>query len=474
MFRKFASKYGLASHLGMLVGLPVGLAPFLSSKTLADTVLWFVSLAVMWILFEPSVRMGERLSHARYRVRKGIVGDLVFWFLLFVVLFAFVRWMNSGISLVYQPMAQKWVVKEPAVEGIPACVEGFGYLPFVLTLALSIFIIGVRHAIGLKARVCCGIVASFCSGLGGLAASLAVCAGWSEVLLKAAKLANLVDGPFLGSIFGAWFVLSVVFGAQAESCKWSAARLPFYIAVAGNGCGLLFFAPTAVAEYYIVAALVMVVFCLVWLSRSACHGAIPRALMVYLLALASPVILLKASGVAGLVDLKLSDVDPSLAFSEMYFQIKGVLSAAAMKMWDSAMWFGKGLGSYKLNLPFLVEQADWALIPPEPANAVNGYYTLLAERGIVGSMVLVAMVGVFAWMYIHRFFQAAMFLRHQDDVDPMIFSCMPIAWAAPIVLVMVLTETAFTSVSSQPVFLLTVTAPLVLAAASFPKPSSAS
>jgi O-antigen ligase len=139
-------------------------------------------------------------------------------------------------------------------------------------------------------------------------------------------------------------------------------------------------------------------------------------------------------------------------------------------MWDSAMWFGKGLGSYKLNLPFLVEQGDWTFIPVEPKNAVNGYYTFIAERGIVGCMMLVALVGVFVWMYLQRFTTAFIFLRRQDDVDPMIFSCLPISWAAPIALTMVLVETAYTSVSAQSTFLTTSVAPLVLAAASFPKP----
>jgi hypothetical protein len=140
-------------------------------------------------------------------------------------------------------------VKSPAVEGIPACVEGHGYLPFVFSVALSIFIIGIRHAVGLKARICCGIVAAFFVGLGGIAAAISVCAGWSESLVKAASLANLTDGPFIGSIFGVWLLLSTAFGAQSESCKWGHARLPFYIAIAGNGAGLIFFAPTVVSEY---------------------------------------------------------------------------------------------------------------------------------------------------------------------------------------------------------------------------------
>jgi hypothetical protein len=473
MFRKFATKYGLASHLGMLVGLPIGLAPFVSSKVLADTTLWLILLAVIWILFEPSIRMGERLSQARARVRKGIFTDLVFWFLLSCVLIAFFRWMNSGISLAYEPMVNKWVVKSPAVEGIPACVEGYGYLPFVFSVALSIFIIGIRHAVGLKARICCGIVAAFFVGLGGIAAAISVCAGWSESLVKAASLANLTDGPFIGSIFGVWLLLSTAFGAQSESCKWGHARLPFYIAIAGNGAGLIFFAPTVVSEYYLLATIVMALFCLVWLSRTGCHGSVPRALVVYLFGLATPVFLLKASGLPELISLKMTDFDPTMSFSEVYVQVKGVLSNVALKMWDSAMWFGKGLGSYKLNLPFLVEQADWSLISAEPQNAVNGYYTLIAERGIVGCMILVALVGVFLWMYLRRYVIAFVHLRHQDDADPMIFSCMPIAWASPIALIMVLVEVAYTSVSANSTFLMTVVAPLVLAAASFPKPSAA-
>ena len=102
------SKYGLATHLALAAALPAALAQFVSPGALACVVLWTSLLALIWMLLEPSVFSGETVSSARWRVIAGILRDPLAWFLLLAAVFAFFRWLNSGVKLAFDPEAAAW------------------------------------------------------------------------------------------------------------------------------------------------------------------------------------------------------------------------------------------------------------------------------------------------------------------------------------------------------------------------------
>ena len=99
MILKIISKYGLAAHLGFLAASPVAFAPFLDASALGRLILWLSLFTVVWILFDPSLRMGEHSADARKRVATELVRDPFLWFFILVAVFAVVRWLNSGIVL---------------------------------------------------------------------------------------------------------------------------------------------------------------------------------------------------------------------------------------------------------------------------------------------------------------------------------------------------------------------------------------
>ncbi len=471
MLQKFLSKYGLAVHLALLAALPLALTPFLDAARLASAVFWLSGLAALWLLAEPSIRAGEHLSSARRRVRGALVRDPLFWLLLLVAAFALVRACNTGIALRYDPEQAAWLVGEAKLGGGPASTGKTGFLPFAAALAVWVVTLGVRNGIGLMARIVFGVAGALFAGLGGLAAAGCACAemapfaGWMR--------SGFAEAPFWASAFGVWLVLGIVCGVQAEARKWGFARVPFVLGTAGNAAALVFFAPPLVAAAWLAFSVLALLFSLAYLSRAGSGGAVARTFVLAAFGYALPVFLLMLFVAEPVRALKLNGLDPEIALPEAYRAASEALARIAREAWKAHPWFGVGSGALGLHVPFLAEKADWAFLPAQPAFAYNGYWTLLAERGIVGCLLPAAVLGLLLAAYGVRLVSAFSYLRYQDDADIFVFAVPPVAWFAPLTAALLAAEAAW-----SPVFLtdnVFVAAPvaLALAAASFPKAKKA-
>ena len=404
MFHRLITKYGLATHLALLASLPLALLPFLSERHLGLTILWLSALAGLWLVLEPSILAGEHLSTARARVRHDMVRDPLFWFFFFTVAFAGVRWLNSGIGMHYDPEEGVWTVAKPFMEVLPASLGDSGFLPFSVTVGLGVLVQGVLHGLGLSARVSFGIVTGFVLGVAGIACATFACLEWAPFLQHAQ--AGLMAGPFYGSFFGLILLMSLMSGIQAESRKWTAARLPFCVAIAGNLAGLIFFAPPALSMCYVAFAALTTLVSFIYLSRGGSMGGV---------------------------------------------------------------WSGVGVGAFNLHAKFLAEKADWYVLAPNVSSALNSYWTILAERGILGSLLLASAAVLFLFAWVKNLVQAVIYLHTRDDADIFLFACAPIAWVLPAVLALFCAEALFTPVLSCSVTLFAVSALLALSAASFPR-----
>lgn len=467
MIQKFLSKYGLASHLALLAALPLALTPFLSAATLASVVFWLTAFAAVWLFVEPSVRVGEHLSLARARVRSELLLDPVFWFVLLLVAVAVVRWMNGGIELFYDAEQSNWLVKDPRWPVLPSSTGDSGRLPFAVALASLIVLCGIRHGIGLMARAAFGVIGAFVAGLGGFAA--AGCAGAGLAAFVPWMSAGFADSPFWPSCFGVWLVVGIVSGVQAESRRWGAARLPFALGVAGNMAALLFFAPPLLAVAWLVLALGVLIFSLFYLNRSGSTGAVARNCALALFGLALPVLLVMTLMPESVRALKLASLSPALALGEGYREAAGALSRISKAMWMEHPWTGTGLGAFGLHAQFLAEKADWQVIPMLPKYATSGYWTFLAERGIVGCALLAILLGMLLTTWGTRLGGAFLYLRHKDDADIFPFAVPPVAWIAPFCVVLLAAEPVFSPSCTEPCALFALVIPLALSAAAFPK-----
>jgi len=504
MFPRLITRYGLATHLALLASLPFVLFPFLSAEKLAQTVFCLSGLAGLWLLVEPSMRSGEHLSIARRRVIRAILHDFVFWFFLVVIVIVFVRYLNSDIALKY--VDGEWRVNPPSLPSLPASVGNAGLLPFAIVVAIAVLLQGIRHGIGLTGRISFGITASFVMGVGGLVMAGLACAN-VPAFMCAAK-ADFLDGPFWGSFigpgFGVWLICALAFGAHAEARKWGASHIPFCIAVAGNASGLLFFSPPIVATCFLVLALVVAVFCMVFIARSGSMGAVARNLVLAVLGFAVPFffssalipdeieldvrtggvqVLEPARNVFAVKTGAFFSVDKDMA--EVYGKRSAVLSGTARFIWKKHPWYGAGTGAFGLHSPFLLTKAelrefqigkrDWRVklgLHPrsrDPNCAFSSYWTFLAERGLLGLGLAVAAMGFLLVSYFVRLAGAVVFLRSQDDADIVVFACPPITWTVPFSLLLFLSVAVFAPILSVPPMWLVAVAPLAVAAASFPK-----
>ncbi|MGN0852086.1 MAG: hypothetical protein ACI4Q3_01770 [Kiritimatiellia bacterium] len=467
MIQKFLTKYGLSAHLALLAALPLALTPFLTAAWLGAVILWLSAFAAVWIFLEPSILAGERLSSARARVRGRIAGDPVFYFFLLVVVGATIRCLNTGIEVVYDPEQTTWLVKEPSMTALPASTRESGFLPWAVAVGLMVVTMGIRHSIGLGARLFLGLMGSLVVGLGGIAASVCACNG--EAFFVDMAVGGLDKGPFWSMIFGTWLLLGIASGVVAEARNWKAARLPFFVAVMGNVSGLLFFSPPVVAVGWTVAAVLTTIWCLLYLNRAGSVGAVARSLVLLLLGAALSVFLLVSFSPESVVAAKARGVDVDLLMTEAMRQNGEALSRIGRQMWMAHPWGGVGLGAYGLNVPFLAEKADWAVMAAKPLFAQNSYWTLLAERGIVGCLLLLVGLGLMLWYYVSRLVQSYQFLRTVDDADVFAYAVPPIVWTLPVILVLMAVESAWLPELSIPAIGFAVVVPLALCTASFPR-----
>jgi len=468
MIQKAITKYGLAFHLAMLAAIPSSLVAFVSEQTLGGVVLWLSFFAFLWIFIEPSIRPGEHLSIARTRVCSSIVRDPVIWFLLLYAVLAAVRWLNSGMEMVYDPEKVAWRVSEPLMPIFPGSVGKVGFLPFTIAVGAVVLAAGLRHAIGLGARSSFALSGSFIVGMGGFASAVCSCVGMNPFATDALQGFGVVRSPSIGVLFAIWLLVGIGAGVLAEARKWRRGRLFYCIAIGGNVAGLLFFSSPLVAAAYSIVAFFFAVFCLIWLARVSSSGAMVRNLVFLTLGLLLPAFLVMSFSNPEFKKTKIDLLNPEKAWNPNVQNADAILSDVSKRLWLAEPWLGTGLGAYKFKAPFVVRAEEWEVIPPKVERAVNGYWTLISERGNVmcGVMALVISLMLFGWG--SRCVKSYMSLRYDEDADAFLFACSPEVWVPLFFLPLLAVQGRFESVYSVDTLFLALTALMALAIASFP------
>ena len=468
MIQKFISKYGLATHLALLAAVPLAFAPFLSAAALGSVILWLTAFAAVWLFTEPSLRRGEHISTSRRRLYREMIADPFFWFALMGVIYAMVRWLNSGMSIAYNAEEAEWAVSPPSVEGLPASAGASGFLFFAVTLAVVVVALGLRNGVGRAARIEFGLAGFMVAGMGGLAAAICACAGVKQFV--SASIAGFADEPFWASSFGVWLVVGVASAAAGEVERWVHARIPYLIGVVGNVAGLYFFAPSMVAAAWGAFALVVFLIGILFVKRNSTSGAMARYAIVVVAGAVVPIFMVMSFMDASFSETKYASlVNLPIALPESYHGMSEALSRISKEMWTSHPWFGVGLGAFPLHVPFIADKAEWALLPVRPEFAPNGYWTILAERGLTGCTVLAVGVGILVVSYVLRFIGGYRCFKNEDEVGAFVFYVPPVAWIAPVALILFAVEAFLSPIFGASPFLFALTMPLALAASSFPK-----
>lgn len=454
--QKVISKYGLAAHLAFVAVAPLFLFPFFGEGAVATVLLWLTALAAVWTLLEPSRRSGEMLHDARARVAGAIALDPLFWLMSFLIVVAAVVWANGGVAMGYDAENRVWSLSAPWCVFLPGSVAKAGYLPFAMTLAATVLVMACRHCLGKTARISFLFTSSVLSGVAAVVACVLVALGRSETVQAAA--CEMADGSFVGSAFGVQFLLAIVAFAGGMECRWNRYFLLFAFAIGANGAGLYFFAPAPVVCGYLTAGAVLIalVFTMLFFSSGSVVALKCFACLVVGLGIA----VLCAMGLApkGLNEARFAFLgEEGTICPESFDEIRRLLNGVALKAWGEHRWLGTGCGSFPLDVKFGITGSEWALLRDFRGAAPNGWLQLLAERGILGALALVAVFGFLATTFVRRLAPALKTALSN-----------PVCWLGPVVFVTVAVETVYTASLLRPEQLMTVGAVLALAASALP------
>lgn len=467
MFHQNVSRYGLATHLALAAALPAALAQFVSTYALSVSMLWVSFAAWIWLLFEPSVFPGETVSRARSRVIGGIIRDPFAWFLFLATAFALIRWLNSGITLFYDAEKTVWSVKDPAMSVMPASSGDAAFLPFATIVAITTVVMGVRHALGRNARIWFGVSAGAFSALGGLAAVICVALGIEP--FKVAAAVSFGEAYFFGSAFAFILPLAIACGIEAEERKITKARLLFALAVAGNAVAAFVFLPVFLGAVYLSISAIVAVLSLAMCNRREGAAACARAASMLAFGIVGAASAVMVPTYKPVIQEKVAGFSMEKAFPLALKDRNEALQRVSVAMWKDFQWSGVGVGAFRLQAPFYVEKDDWAVLPPRPERGPNGYFSIIAERGIVGSLFFVIGIGFLVFIWVSRLLQSIRWHKTQEEGRAWIFCVPSVVWAGIAVLLAGLADMWFTCACPLTALPLPCAAAMALAAASFPK-----
>ncbi len=398
--QKLIAKYGTAAHLAFLTVAPLFLFPFFSPDAVAGVLLWLSAPAAIWVLMSPSRRVDETAHEARLRVVWSCLVDPLFWFALLLVVLTGIRWLNSGVDIAYDAENEIWQMSECRFPMMPGSVLGFGMLSFATSVALFVLLVGLRHALGRKARMSFMVVLSVLSGVAALAAVLSISFGNESVRALAvydyARLENL------GTAFGLCLLggIAALFGCV--ELRWMRAEPLVVLALVANAVALLVFSPVVTILAFVAAFLLLAVISFL----------LTRKVLVGTGSLRCALAILLAVVVAGLVTVfaprefavaaKANDALALTLFPPDFASLRSTLSGIALKAWKEAPWTGSGLGAFPFNIRFFASAADWKFIHPGQVAVPNGWWQLLVERGVVGALSFAIAFGMLLWTYFRR------------------------------------------------------------------------
>lgn len=419
------------------------------------------------MFFEPSVLAGETVSRARSRMIGRILRDPFAWFLLVASLFALARWLNSGVRLFFDAEKSVWSVREATVAMLPASSGDAGFLPFVTVAVAATVIVGARHAIGRNARIWFGVVSGAFSAIGGLAAAVSVAFGADT--FRESALAGFGVPFFAGSFFAFALPVAIACGIEAEERGMTKARLLFALAVTGNAVGAFVFLPTVLGMVYLSVSVAVAIAALALCKRRQGAAACARAASMLALGIVGAASVVLVPSYKDVVQRKFSEVAVEKAFPPALSDRNEALRRISFSMWKECQWGGVGVGAFKLQAPFHVSKEDWAVLPPRPELGPNGYFTLLAERGIVGSIFWFAGIAFLLSSWVVRLVGSVRWHNAQEEGRAWVF-CMPVtAWAGVAVLALALVDAWFSSGFLLTPLSVCVASAMSLAASSFPK-----
>ena len=397
----FVSKYATAAHLALMTVAPLFLFPFCSEWEIAKVLLWLSLLGAVWIVMSPSVKGDEKPHDARLRFASEVFVDPLFWFSLFLAAFAATRALNGGVAFAYNAENYIWTLTLPTAAILPGCVDGAGFLPFSMSVALLVVLQGFRHALNRSAVVGYLVSTTVLSGLSALVLIVALSYG-NKVVLSLAECNYLVPS-FVGTAYGIHFLGGLAAFFCIVETNMAGVEFMTVLSLAATALGLAIFSPLLTLVVFAIAFVVVVMLSFALMGRELAGVRSLRctlAVLILMAAAASPFFFFDASSA---ISARCDDILSLRVLPAEFANVRAVLSDIALRVWKENPWLGSGLGSFMLDIKFLATSADWSVVSPLQTASTCGWWQLLAERGILGALMIAIMGGFLVWAYVRRF-----------------------------------------------------------------------
>lgn len=396
--QKLITKYGLAAHLAILAVAPLFLFPFCQERTIAEVLLWLSGLGAIWVLMEPSVLADEMPHDARRRVFRCIVRDPLFWVTLIITVVVGVRALNGGIALQYDAETAVWRMGSAYMPLVPGVVGAAGDLPFAAMVALTVLLQGARHAMGKSSRLSFVLVSSALAGMAAVVTLVGSALGEAH---PAACLKNSLASPcFAAMSYGVYFMGGTVALVAAFERKWNRAIPLLSFSIGGSALGLFCCAPAGIVAVFALADLPILCYSFFYAHRVLRSAGEFKCMVVFGLALTLAVVAVMSVFSQKEIAARLAPYLSGDFLPEEFMKLRGVLSGLASQVWKAQPWLGSGLGSFGIDVRLLATEADWAIVPHGQSCVPNGWWQLLAERGIVGAVTVALPVGLLLFSYV--------------------------------------------------------------------------
>ena len=439
---------------------PLVLSAFCAEATIATVLLWLSAYSAIWMVMEPSIFRRERPHEARGRVAWAIFTDPVFWASLVLVFLCAARWLNSGVGMEYDAESKSWYMAKAAMEFFPGSVEGAGYLPFATVFALMFVLQACRHSLGKSARTAYLLISSSLAGVGAVILIIAQYCG-HEGAIGLMRI-SLNNPSYAGVAFAIHFLSGIAAMVGAFERKWNAAIFLALFSLGGSAAGLFAFAPAYVSAVFAGAVVILTVYAFCYMGRTMRKAAEFKYLVVLGLSMTLGALLVLSFMPEAQISARIAPFLDGGFLSDELMKPRQTLSDIAFKTWIGHMWIGSGIGSFPVDISFNATNEDWGIIGNDRLLALNGWWQLMAERGILGGVFFAVMLGFLFFTYVRRMIGAFKAWQWPH----------PVSFAAPLAILATALAAFFDCSFMRADVIIAIGAAMAVAAGAFPKEKS--
>ena len=400
MFQTILSKYGVAFHVALicllafvslLAGSPRGLPYIWLSLILLECAFWL-----------PSVRSGEDFQDARKRVAGSLIWDPLFYIGIIVGCFLLIQAFNGGCSLEYLPDADIWKMGDPPQPWLPFAVRpASAFYWFSVFLALFSIVLVVRNVLGASAKRAALRLSACFSGICAVAGSI-YALRVPEADMSAFFNSQVVHAAGLNFAF--WALIGMGMFADDAARKKQNGYWSYVVGGFCNFFGMLIFAEPMVMAAGTILFLIVLIVSLVALRWTIAMGQVLKHIVVGVILIGaiagSLFYVFRTNPVTGKIQT-LKSFDTYVA---SYAATRPQRAKAAISVFMEHAWCGVGVEGYGEFVGFFVKgDKEWKAFKEEKSLALNDYLQLLAEGGVLGVTLALAMLVVLLMpLFVHQ------------------------------------------------------------------------